>query len=267
MACWISCTDSDINRHGNDRTSWYPAISFTGGTNTGQKIARIAAPMFKLSLGLAERIRTSFSDYVWTIPPSPPPALPLQIRRDLPVRFARIFIERSIYADFREKFLQNVQKFTVGDPRARPATVGSAGVTGASRKSIELYSNGKDDLLTELHDTPKGAARMVGSSSRYGGLEPVSPSGSWLYESNQGKLIFGGLTRLDGTRLTHSLRQWNVGVGREGGFKTLILYRTGKCVCEDVRILWPYSTLFDVARCYKQCDLDEVDAALGGALL
>ena len=39
-----------------------PIISFTGGTETGKTIARIAAPMFKkLSLELAEKIQTSFS--------------------------------------------------------------------------------------------------------------------------------------------------------------------------------------------------------------
>ncbi len=94
------------------------AISFTGGTNTGREIAKIAAPMFKkLSLELGgknpniifadcdfdkmifDTLRSSFSN-----------------NGQICLCGSRIFVERPIYEKFKDEFVKRTQFLKVGDP-------------------------------------------------------------------------------------------------------------------------------------------------------
>ncbi len=103
------------------------AISFTGGTKTGEEIARTAAPMFKklsLELGgknpniifadcnydemLATTIRSSFSN-----------------QGEICLCGSRIFVERPIYEKFRRDFVAEVSRLKVGDPLAPDTDVGA----------------------------------------------------------------------------------------------------------------------------------------------
>lgn len=94
------------------------AISFTGGTQTGAHIARIAAPMFKklsLELGgknpniifadcdyqdmLVNTVRSSFAN-----------------QGQICLCGSRIFVEASIYDQFKKDFVSRVSKNKVGHP-------------------------------------------------------------------------------------------------------------------------------------------------------
>ena len=94
------------------------AISFTGGTKTGEEIARTAAPMFKklsLELGgknpniifadcnydemLATTIRSSFSN-----------------QGEICLCGSRIFVERPLFERFKSDFVKQVSELKVGDP-------------------------------------------------------------------------------------------------------------------------------------------------------
>jgi aminomuconate-semialdehyde/2-hydroxymuconate-6-semialdehyde dehydrogenase len=94
------------------------AISFTGSTRAGERIASIAAPMFKkisLELGgknpaiifadcnwekmIKETIRSSFSN-----------------QGQICLCSSRILIEKSIYEKFKTAFVEQVKQLTVGDP-------------------------------------------------------------------------------------------------------------------------------------------------------
>jgi len=94
------------------------AISFTGSTKAGERIAAIAAPMFKklsLELGgknpsiifadcnwdkmMAETIRSSFSN-----------------QGQICLCTSRILIEKKIYEKFKTEFVEKVKQLTVGDP-------------------------------------------------------------------------------------------------------------------------------------------------------
>ncbi|WP_303309538.1 aldehyde dehydrogenase [Hymenobacter sp. BT730] len=94
------------------------AISFTGGTKTGEHIARTAAPMFKkLSLELGgKNPNLIFADCDLT------EAVNISIRSSFANQGqiclcgSRIFIERSIYEPFKAAFLERVAGLTVGDP-------------------------------------------------------------------------------------------------------------------------------------------------------
>lgn len=103
------------------------AISFTGGTRTGEEIARVAAPMFKklsLELGgknpniifadcnydemLATTIRSSFSN-----------------QGEICLCGSRIFVERPIYERFKTDFVSRVAALKVGDPNDDATDVGA----------------------------------------------------------------------------------------------------------------------------------------------
>lgn len=103
------------------------AISFTGGTKTGEYIARTAAPMFKklsLELGgknpniifddcdfdamLTTTIRSSFAN-----------------QGQICLCGSRIFIQRGIYEKFKTAFVERVEKLTVSFPSNPKAKMGA----------------------------------------------------------------------------------------------------------------------------------------------
>ncbi|MCC6329110.1 MAG: aldehyde dehydrogenase [Acidobacteria bacterium] len=103
------------------------AISFTGGTKTGEEIARIAAPMLKklsLELGgknpniifadcnyeemLATTVRSSFSN-----------------QGEICLCGSRIFVERPLYERFKSDFVARVSALKVGDPLDSATDVGA----------------------------------------------------------------------------------------------------------------------------------------------
>lgn len=94
------------------------AVSFTGGTRTGQEIARVAAPMFKkLSLELGGKnpnIVFADCDFEKSVETSVRAAFTNQ--GEICLCGSRIFVERSIYNKFRDAFVEQVKKLSVGDP-------------------------------------------------------------------------------------------------------------------------------------------------------
>ncbi|MDT0556554.1 aldehyde dehydrogenase [Patiriisocius hiemis] len=103
------------------------AISFTGGTATGADIARTAAPMFKklsLELGgknpnlifadcdyekmLAVTVKSSFAN-----------------QGQICLCGSRIFVEQSIYEQFKKDFIAKVSKLKVGNPFDEATNVGA----------------------------------------------------------------------------------------------------------------------------------------------
>lgn len=103
------------------------AISFTGGTNTGKAIAKIATPMFKklsLELGgknpniifddanldkaVATSIKSSFSN-----------------QGQICLCGSRIFVQEKIYNTFKEKFVKEVDNLKVGDPNYKESNLGA----------------------------------------------------------------------------------------------------------------------------------------------
>jgi aminomuconate-semialdehyde/2-hydroxymuconate-6-semialdehyde dehydrogenase len=100
-----------------------PTISFTGGTATGAEIAKTAAPLFKkvaLELGgknpnivfadadLNEALRTSLRSS-------------FENQGEICLCGSRLFVEKSIYPAFVERFVAEARKLKVGDP-LDPAT-------------------------------------------------------------------------------------------------------------------------------------------------
>jgi aminomuconate-semialdehyde/2-hydroxymuconate-6-semialdehyde dehydrogenase len=103
------------------------AISFTGGTKTGAEIARIAAPMFKkLSLELGGKnpnIIFADCDFEKTVKESVRASFTNQ--GEICLCGSRIYIERSIYEQYKTAFVAQVASLKIGDPLQDDTKVGA----------------------------------------------------------------------------------------------------------------------------------------------
>jgi len=103
------------------------AISFTGGTSTGKHIASVAAPMFKkLSLELGGKnpnIIFADCDLKNAIQTSARSSFLNQ--GEICLCGSRIFVERSIYENFKKEFIEEVKKLKVGDPLEKETKTGA----------------------------------------------------------------------------------------------------------------------------------------------
>lgn len=116
------------------------AISFTGGTKTGENIARTAAPMFKklsLELGgknpnlifadcdyekmLAVTVKSSFSN-----------------QGQICLCGSRIYVERSIYEKFKKDFVEKTKQLKVGNPFDNATNIGAL-VSKPHLEKVESY--------------------------------------------------------------------------------------------------------------------------------
>ena len=113
-----------------DRLNVHPdikAISFTGGTATGARIAAQAAPLFKkLSLELGGKNPTIiFADSPYE------DALATAVRSaftnqgEICLCGSRILVEQTIYQRFLNDFVERVQQITVGDPLSEDTRMGA----------------------------------------------------------------------------------------------------------------------------------------------
>ena len=116
------------------------AISFTGGTVTGKKIAAIAAPMFKkLSLELGGKnpnIIFADCDFLQALHTSIQSSFSNQ--GEICLCGSRIFVERSIFDRFVEEFVLRTKKLIVGDPQNEQTKVGAL-VSEAHMKKVLSY--------------------------------------------------------------------------------------------------------------------------------
>jgi len=95
-----------------------PAISFTGGTKTGEEIARTAAPMFKkISLELGgKNPNIVFADCDFEKAVQTTVRSSFSNQGEICLCGSRIFVERSIYDKFKSAFVEEVKKLKVGNP-------------------------------------------------------------------------------------------------------------------------------------------------------
>ncbi|MCS6973178.1 MAG: aldehyde dehydrogenase [Cyclobacteriaceae bacterium] len=116
------------------------AISFTGGTATGKKIAATAAPMFKkLSLELGGKnpnMVFADCDFEKAVRTSVQAAFSNQ--GEICLCGSRIFVERKIFERFTEAFIQQTKELTVGDPLDDKTRIGAL-ISEAHMKKVLGY--------------------------------------------------------------------------------------------------------------------------------
>lgn len=94
------------------------AISFTGGTTTGEAIARTAAPVFKkLSLELGgKNPNIIFADCNYEEMLTTTVRSSFANQGQICLCGSRVFVERSIYEKFKTDFVARVSELKIGDP-------------------------------------------------------------------------------------------------------------------------------------------------------
>jgi aminomuconate-semialdehyde/2-hydroxymuconate-6-semialdehyde dehydrogenase len=103
------------------------AISFTGGTATGKRIAATAAPMFKkLSLELGgKNPNIIFADCDFETALNTSIHSSFSNQGEICLCGSRIFVERSIYQKFVDQFVEKTKQLKVGDPLEETTRVGA----------------------------------------------------------------------------------------------------------------------------------------------
>ncbi|GAB4130684.1 MAG: 5-carboxymethyl-2-hydroxymuconate semialdehyde dehydrogenase [Raineya sp.] len=122
-----------LNGYGNEvgeamvRHPKIKAISFTGGTLTGTKIAQIAAPKFKkLSLELGGKNPTiifASANYQKALENTIKAAFLNQ--GEICLCGSRIFVEEKIYEKFKNDLLTKIKELIVGDPQSDNTFIGA----------------------------------------------------------------------------------------------------------------------------------------------
>ncbi|TQD38855.1 aldehyde dehydrogenase [Haloflavibacter putidus] len=133
------------------------AISFTGGTKTGQQIAQTAAPLFKkLSLemgGKNPNLIFADCDYGKMLQTTVKSSFANQ--GQICLCGSRIFVEKSIYAKFKKDFVEKVKNLKVGDPKDANMDLGAI-VSKEHLEKIEGF----------VKDAPKQNAKILCGGNR-----------------------------------------------------------------------------------------------------
>lgn len=123
------------------------AISFTGGTVTGKKIAATAAPMFKkLSLELGGKnpnIIFADCDFEQTVSASIHSSFSNQ--GEICLCGSRILVERPIYDRFVEEFVKRTKQLVVGDPQENNTRIGALVSEGHMNKILDYIKLAKEE--------------------------------------------------------------------------------------------------------------------------
>jgi aminomuconate-semialdehyde/2-hydroxymuconate-6-semialdehyde dehydrogenase len=128
------------------------AISFTGGTKTGEYIARTAAPMFKkLSLELGgKNPNIIFADCDFDDMLSTTLRSSFANQGQICLCGSRIFVERSIYNKFKDAFVEKVEATTVSYPNDPKAKLGAVVSKPHMEKVLSYVELAKEEGGTVL---------------------------------------------------------------------------------------------------------------------
>jgi len=135
------------------------AISFTGGTQTGETIASIAAPMFKkLSLELGgKNPNIIFADCDFDKALSTTMRSSFANQGQICLCGSRIFIERPIYEKFKNAFVEKVDKTLVSYPSNPKAKLGAIVSKDHMEKVLSYVELAKEEGGTVL----TGGTRVI----------------------------------------------------------------------------------------------------------
>lgn len=147
-----SSTGQAIVEHPNIK-----AISFTGGTKTGAHIARTAAPLFKkLSLELGGKnpnIIFADCDYDKMLTTTVKSAFANQ--GQICLCGSRIFVEASMYEQFKTDFVKKVKQLKVGLPSKEDSDLGALVSEDHLEKVLSYVEKAKQEKMNILYGGEK----------------------------------------------------------------------------------------------------------------
>jgi aminomuconate-semialdehyde/2-hydroxymuconate-6-semialdehyde dehydrogenase len=127
------------------------AISFTGGTETGKLIAKTAAPLFKkLSLELGgKNPNIIFADCDYNKMLSTSVKSSFSNQGQICLCGSRIFVEASIYKQFKTDFIERVRLLVVGPPSDESTQIGAL-VSKTHFEKVMSYIDGIDNTQSRV---------------------------------------------------------------------------------------------------------------------
>jgi betaine-aldehyde dehydrogenase len=140
-------------------------VSFTGSTSVGQRVMKLAATDFKrISLELGGKSpNIVFADSDWEkAAESAPWSVFDNTGQDCCAR-SRVFVERSIYEPFVERFIAATRKLRVGDPTDKSTDLGPL-VSADQRTTVESFLTDARQLKRTIRcggDRPSGAGYFL----------------------------------------------------------------------------------------------------------
>ena len=172
------------------------AISFTGGTETGKRIAATAAPMFKkLSLELGGKNPTIvFADCDFESTVKQVVTASFSNQGEICLCGSRIFIEKSIYEKFRNAFVERVSTLKVGDPKEESSNLGAIVSLGHKEKILGYIKLAKEEGGNVL--CGGNEIKMQGRCSEGYFIEPTVIDGLDYMCRTQQEEIFGPVVTL-----------------------------------------------------------------------
>jgi aminomuconate-semialdehyde/2-hydroxymuconate-6-semialdehyde dehydrogenase len=131
-------------------------ISFTGGTQTGQAISSVAAPMFKkISLELGgKNANVIFDDCDFEEAVNTSVRSSFANQGQICLCGSRIYVQRGIYEKFKAAFLERVNGLTVADPLSDKSRMGAVVSREHMEKVLSYIELAKEEggtLLTGGH--------------------------------------------------------------------------------------------------------------------
>jgi aminomuconate-semialdehyde/2-hydroxymuconate-6-semialdehyde dehydrogenase len=143
-----SSTGQAIVEHPNIK-----AISFTGGTKTGAHIAKTAAPLFKkLSLELGgKNPNIIFADCDYEKMLSTTIKSSFSNQGQICLCGSRIFVEVSIYEQFKTDFIKKVKQLKVGLPTDKNTNIGALVSKSHLDKILSYIEKAKQEHTTILY--------------------------------------------------------------------------------------------------------------------
>ena len=170
-------------------------VSFTGGTSTGEKVAASAAPMFKkISLELGgKNASIVFADCNMESTVEGVVRSGFLNQGQVCLCGSRILVEDGIYDEFERRFVESVEKMTIGDPLDESSDLGAL-ISPEHLEKVRSYI----DLAKE-----EGGTILTGGTpclpSRFDGGNWISPTviGGLEYDSRCAtEEIFGPVVSL-----------------------------------------------------------------------
>ena len=173
-----------------------PAISFTGGTKTGEWIARTAAPMFKkLSLELGgKNPNIIFADCNFDEAVKTSVNAAFSNQGEICLCGSRVFIEKSIYEKFKEAFVKRVSTLKVGDPLKDENRMGALASKAHMEKVLSYIELGKHEGGKIL--TGGGQLHLDGNNANGFFVEPTVFEGLTYDCRTNTEEIFGPVVTL-----------------------------------------------------------------------
>ena len=154
VTCAVTGAGDTLSKHPD-----VPIISFTGGTATGEKIAAVAAPMFKkLSLELGgKNPNIVFEDANFDKSVDMAVKAAFSNQGQICLCGSRLFVQDSIYEKFRDCFVKKTKSLKVGNPKNDDSNLGAV----VSKQHLEKILNCIELAKSEGGKIITGGNRLI----------------------------------------------------------------------------------------------------------